>query len=285
MFRAGPERTGRVAGEGAIASPEIAWELSLGGSLSEPELRAADLDGDGRPEVLRIAAGRVVASVPGAAPRWRSPQLGALRIFDVADLDGSGPPEVIALAGRPSAVVILSGADGTVQWTLPVDSDVADARPARPTAGELPILVVNHRFQNAMGFSFASGFSDPATNRVWISAAPIRWSIGLAFADVTGDGVVDLIKTYDRFVAILDLRTGAELARSAALMPEGARRSSSPTTPTSTARARRSSCSTRAAARSSRSGRPSASPTTSRRAPATTSSATRCSSTRTASPS
>ncbi|MCZ7677699.1 MAG: VCBS repeat-containing protein [Sandaracinaceae bacterium] len=220
VFRADPARTARVDGAGAIASPEVAWELSLGGSLSERELLLADLDGDARPEMLRIAAGRVVAAVPGAAPRWSSPQLGALAIFDATDLDGAGGPEVIALAGRPSAVVILAGDDGRLLWTLPVDSDVVDARAVRPTPGEAPVLVTNHRFQNVEAFGFAGGFVDPATNRLWQSAGPIRWSIGLAFGDTDGDGVLDLIKTYDRTVSVLDLRTGAVRASSAALMSE-----------------------------------------------------------------
>lgn len=220
VFRADPARTARVDGAGAIASPEVAWELSLGGSLSERELLLADLDGDARPEMLRIAAGRVVAAVPGAAPRWSSPQLGALAIFDVADLDGAGGPEVIALAGRPSAVVILAGDDGRLLWTLPVDSDVVDARAVRPTPGEAPVLVTNHRFQNVEAFGFGGGFVDPATNRLWQSAGPIRWSIGLAFGDTDADGVLDLIKTYDRTVSVLDLRTGAVRASSAALMSE-----------------------------------------------------------------
>ena len=221
VFRQSFERTARVGGAGAITTPSVAWELDLGGSLTERELLAADLDADERPEVLRITAGRVVASVPNGAPRWSSPQIGALAIFDVEDLDGAGPPEVIVLGGSPSAIRVLAGDDGRVLWTLPVDSDVVDARPVRPTPAEPPLLVVNHRFLRIEAYGFAGGFSaSPATNRLWSSASDISWSTTLAFADTNGDGVTDLIKTFDRHVAVLDLRTGAERARSADLMAE-----------------------------------------------------------------
>lgn len=206
---------------GAIATPEVAWDVALGGALAEPQLLLADVTGDADPEVLRISAGRVLAAVPGGAPVWRSPQLAAVALYEAVDLDGDGVREVVVQADLPTGVVVLSGADGSVRWTLPTDSEVVDVLAITPAPGELPVLVVNHRFQPIEGHRFTAGFAGgPGASRLWTSATSASWQVSLDAGDTNGDGVLDLVKTFDRTVAVLDVRTGVERARSADLFPE-----------------------------------------------------------------
>jgi hypothetical protein len=85
----------------------------------------ADLDGDGRSEVVASATGagepdrvRVVRLDPGATTAWESPAIpGAILAAAAWDLTGDGLDDAVLAAVQPG----VGGPSGTVLWLLTLD--------------------------------------------------------------------------------------------------------------------------------------------------------------------
>jgi hypothetical protein len=143
------QRTSRATGAGAITSPEIAWTKPMGGLLGVGTASVADVDGDGRPNVVAVSGGRVTATNPDGSTLWQGP--GASAVLGIWNLDGVGTPEVVVDTGG-GAVLVLDGADGhtltSLANTLPAHANFA---PVGPTGG---ILVVGTTRTQLAGYDF-----------------------------------------------------------------------------------------------------------------------------------
>jgi outer membrane protein assembly factor BamB len=140
---------------------------SEGRFLAEYRIRAtsgplefADLDGDGRDEVLiATETGLEAFGTSDQVERrqlWRSPSLGSLAALALGDTDGDGRDEV--LAGSQDGRVYALAADGRILWDVPLQAavlalDAGDAdgdgrdevvvgtwSPAGPAGGEIRLL-------------------------------------------------------------------------------------------------------------------------------------------------
>src|SRR6185369_3036392 len=113
-------RSARAAGSGGIgAAPTVAWKLPMGGALSDLQVFAHDVDGDGTREAIVVSAGRVVAKKHDDTSAWSSANIGATRVLGVVDLDGQGPSEVLAEGTSPLGIYILSAQTGQTLWFQP----------------------------------------------------------------------------------------------------------------------------------------------------------------------
>jgi len=106
-------------GEGRLLAEYRTWGTS--GSLE-----LADLDGDGRDEILvATETGLQVFGTSDHVERrqlWRSPSLGSLAALALGDTDGDGQNEV--LAGSQDGRVYALAADGQPLWDVPLEAAV-----------------------------------------------------------------------------------------------------------------------------------------------------------------
>jgi len=177
---------------------EEQWRVTLVSGLEVTALQVADVDGDGRLELV-AAVGKVHSGAPGqyvyvfdaatGALEWQSPSLGSgwptLSLLRMADLNDDGRPEIV-VANWGGELYVLDAVARTVRLTT-ADLDItALETPDRDGDGRAEILV-----------GTASGKIerlDPATGAVAQILGDFEGQIdGLAVVDLTGDGVADLV--------------------------------------------------------------------------------------------
>ena len=81
-------------------------------------LQAADLDGDGRDEVIAGGRTRAIHAYKEGSPLWRYPTGGAVRSVCAADLENDGRPEIIA--GSEDERVYVLDATGDLEWDFKI---------------------------------------------------------------------------------------------------------------------------------------------------------------------
>lgn len=194
------QRTARAPGVGAMHAPEAAWKRHLGGALGAGQVLVADVDKDGRPDVVHASGGRVVVSHHDGTVLWKTAFLGRPSVQGVWDLDGDGVCEVVIGAGAQTFV--LSGQSGAVLTTL------AMARPASSTFVPLAkggMLVLGIGAGEISGFDFRGGTSVSAPAWTNVEETPMDRLVG----DVDGDGKPELVVPLDRGFKVMDPVTGA----------------------------------------------------------------------------
>ncbi len=202
-----PTCAGRSFAATALSAPVVACHFlpTRGESaaiLTTPVV--ADLDGDGKPEILFSTyedSGALIAihhdcSVFFEHPRWgirRSTQLA------VADLDGDGSPEIVGITGPvPGApLVTVFDAHGAPLAFAPAPyqeqfqgDDASGPEIADADGDGLPEILVS-----AQLLHYRPG--QPVLEQVWNQApspaANAHWGTLSAFADVDGDGIAEIL--------------------------------------------------------------------------------------------
>src|SRR5262245_36723638 len=72
MARHDPQRTGMATGKSDFKKPAAYWKTYLGGSLSGQQMIAADVNGDGKVDIVHVRAGRVAAKSATDQVVWQS---------------------------------------------------------------------------------------------------------------------------------------------------------------------------------------------------------------------
>ncbi|MDW8351958.1 MAG: VCBS repeat-containing protein, partial [Anaerolineae bacterium] len=88
MSRFNAQNTARqTGGAGNITAPAIRWQQYLGGV---PPTVVADVNNDGRPDVISALGGRVIARTYNGEYLWISDPIPGLTSLQAANLDGQG---------------------------------------------------------------------------------------------------------------------------------------------------------------------------------------------------
>ena len=167
----------------------------------------ADLDGDGRPEIL-FAGGdqvRIYWNGPGGVSADRSTTIevtglqtqfrtGAISIA-VADVDGDGRPDLL-VAGATDIQCRAAGALETVAWSLPVPF-VASLHVVDLDGDGRPELVAsvheNETSYDVESLVFWNGAGSEPYSPARVSRLPVNGAMGATSADLDGDGRPELI--------------------------------------------------------------------------------------------
>ena len=170
--------------------------FSVAGALGVSAPAIADMNGDSEPELVTAMADGSVAAYDGAGNlEWTSPVLAAATSFptiSVADLDGDGDVEIVT----PSAA--LSGADGSLVFSLPVEPDVQ----IQPTVVDLDL---DGRSEILLGRTWYD-----ADGHLLISEPRGGYSEFNAVVDVEGDGLGEVVTVSTSRLTLQDA-TGATL--------------------------------------------------------------------------
>jgi hypothetical protein len=223
LARHDARRSGAATGKSDLVKPVPYFRTYLGGSLSGAQLAEADVDGDGRLDLLFASSGRIVAKRNDDSGIWQTKPYGVGSISAITDLDGDGKLDVVASASNK--VLIFALATGLLEWEEP-DGEmgilgralVADANgdgKADVVSFECGCCGVN---SGKTGFvrSFATGFQNPTL--LWtMPAVACGAGRSLAFVDVDGNGSNELVVgLYDHF-EVYRGSDGALLAKSPTL--------------------------------------------------------------------
>jgi outer membrane protein assembly factor BamB len=168
------------------------WTFNAAGTLETPPC-LADIDGDGRLEVLVAGFGSYLYALNGSSGsvKWQYPLggMGALAPC-IADADGDGRPEVVfSAAGNPWAVYALNGEDGSLLWQHSVSGEIFESATAVGDVngdGEPEVVFgsMDHNLYILAGLDGSVVGSFDAGNEIWYSPA---------IGDIDSDGRMEII--------------------------------------------------------------------------------------------
>jgi outer membrane protein assembly factor BamB len=172
---------------------------------------AADLDGDGHPDVVAPSMDGHIYALRGkdGQPLWppvsigrggsRAPPL-------LADVNGDGIPEILVV-GRDGVLNIINGRTGEMIWKATCNfAGEGLGRPAVGKVGDSTLIVAPLGAAGAVAFDFGT------RKKVWQSPLGHPVIAGPVIADIDHDGVPEVIvATADGHVYVLDLATGEPL--------------------------------------------------------------------------
>jgi hypothetical protein len=193
-------RTGRAEGAGAMSSPVVAWTRPMGGALQLGQATIGDVDGDGRPNTVALAGGRVVAANPDGSTLWQGPAEGARSVLGIWNLDGAGAPEVVV--DTPNGAHVLAGADGHLVVALGTTAPVRAGFVALGSTGG--ILLLGSARAKLAAYDFRAGLQ--VTAPIWTASNDAQFDV--AVGDVDGDGQPEVVHPRDAGFELLDPLTG-----------------------------------------------------------------------------
>jgi hypothetical protein len=203
----------RIAADGTITAwwndrgfPDRPWHASVvvakGSAVDPTGIHFADLDGDGRDEMITLEEG-VVRAWPnsGDFPEWpwREPvELGEAPSGHTrfADLDADGKAELIDLgtaAGNPIRAGRNTGTFPARPWSTAVDLGPGDAAPERFRFADLDgdgfdeLISINEDGTTSAWWNNHTFPDDPWHSSVMVGKGWVGDPVSIQFADLTGD--------------------------------------------------------------------------------------------------
>lgn len=178
----------RGSGSGLVTSP--LWQINVGGTdpliWSSPAI--ADVDGDGRVEVVVGSDNRNVYVLDGSTgqPKWIFPTTGRVRASPVIDdIDGDGRPEIVIGSGIMYA---LDARNQRAKWTFPLQTTTFSSAAVGDIDGDGRKEVVFGSYDN---YLYAL---DGATGQLqWQFFPRTQIESSPAIADLDGDGQMEVV--------------------------------------------------------------------------------------------
>lgn len=209
-------RTGRVEGKGAVTTPKIAWRVPTGATLrsdlSVTEVLPADVDDDGRVDVVTISAGRVHASRSDGTEMWRTETGDWTSILGVWNVDGAGGAEVFI--DLNTSVAVLDARTGAVLRKLPSGQQMqGQFIPTEPSGAG--IVAFQGSRETIVGYDFRLGVA--AAKAIWTQTSPAQTA--MLVGDVDGDGKKEFVRPLDDGFEVIEALTGKSQYRAAAIGP------------------------------------------------------------------
>ncbi|MEZ4398583.1 MAG: VCBS repeat-containing protein [Kofleriaceae bacterium] len=214
-------RTGQASSPANLTTPAPYWRHYLGGVFDPTMAMPVGTD-----DVAYIGAGRLQVLSAQGVPRWRSENLGLVKLVALADLDGDGTDELIVRSS--SQVFVFDPTTGARLWDEPAGEmgTIGDVRVTDLDGrGGLELAIqecyccqIQNLTTPGIIYRFDSGWATPT--RVWtLPSSACAGSRQMQFADVTGDAAPDFVLSTHTEIKLLDGRTGAALATTGDLGP------------------------------------------------------------------
>lgn len=211
-----PSRARTAAGPARLTVPVDRWITSVGGRPEAGQILADDLDGDGILDLVAIQGGRLEAFGADGGRRWRTAPLSGQRIEGLFDFDLDGRQELLLTSA--GALHLLDSLSGELLWSSPDEPLTHIGRVmVRDLDGDgYPELYVADQACGAGGrgpgltFDFSAGVLAPRQRAVTDDEAR-TYICGTyqTYADLDGDGALELIVPDDVRVQAFDPLTGA----------------------------------------------------------------------------
>jgi len=204
MRRHNPQRTALAPGVSDIDRPAPRWRYFLGGTLSSNQYQATDVNGDGRKEVVFVAAGRLIAKNPQLdSVIWETANYEFLRIDLIADLDRNGFLEIVA-ASNAGQELVLDARSGEILWSTPAGflgavgavrfADIDGDGLMEMYVTDVACGNVGSNPQSAAVYSFASGAAQPLEIcRLQTSTRDYYCGANDTLVDIDGDGRLEIM--------------------------------------------------------------------------------------------
>ncbi len=237
MFRRGPQRHGFSALSGSLEGFGVAWRHALG-TVGGGQTLPADLDGDGRCELVIARGGSVFARRLNGELIWETRGWEIGSIMGVYDLLGNGDKQVVGLSAgwQPyanGAFTVLNGRDGKLLCRVDTWPDAGDIghgdtkdylhggfSPLQASScvvadldgdGRLEIVAHPHYHSALMAFQFPDGLTAP--KMMWKTRDRFKYDLycyPILSADVDGDGKPEIVFHDNDMIRIFEGRTGLE---------------------------------------------------------------------------